>query len=141
MDRDIPNDITISSSANLSGAAASFSSTLDITGLSTRTGGFLSLASSTVTANLSVGGPLSASSTVSIANELFVSGTGTSTIAGNLALSRLSAFSFLETPILYATSTTASSSIAYGLTIATSGGLVGIGTSTPNRKLQVFNTI
>ncbi|MBI1957492.1 MAG: hypothetical protein HYS44_03500 [Candidatus Niyogibacteria bacterium] len=103
-DSDIPNDITIASSAGLSGTTGSFSSTLGVTGLSTLTGGFLSSASSTINANLNVLGFLGASST------LAVSGIGTSTIS-------------------------------YGLTIATSGGLVGIGTGTPASKLHVLNTV
>ncbi|MBI2039259.1 MAG: hypothetical protein HYT22_03205, partial [Candidatus Niyogibacteria bacterium] len=140
-DADIPNDITIASSAGLSATTGSFSSTLGVTGLSTFTGGFLSQASSTVAANLSIQGPLSASSSVSIAGNLFVDSTGTSTFAGGLQIPRIASWSYLETPVFYATSTSATSSIAYGLTIATSGGLVGIGTSTPASKLHVLNTI
>ena len=128
------------SGSSFFGGAITATSTLLLGELATLQNGFISQSSSTVTANLNVGGPLSASSTLSVANELYVNGSGTSTIANNLEVRRLASWNWIETPQIMATSTTATSSIAYGLTVATSGGLVGIGTSTPNWKLQVAGT-
>ncbi|MBI2039158.1 MAG: hypothetical protein HYT22_02695 [Candidatus Niyogibacteria bacterium] len=147
-DADIPNDITIASSAGLSATSGSFSSTFGVTGLSTLTGGFLSQASSTVAANLSIQGPLSASSSVSIA--------GAAELLSTLSVSNLSTFtggfisnasSSISSSLnvsgnLNASSTlfvggTGTSSIAYGLTVGTSGGLVGIGTTAPGDHLAI----
>ncbi|MCW9054563.1 MAG: hypothetical protein OQJ98_01105 [Candidatus Pacebacteria bacterium] len=76
------------------------------------------------------------------------SGTGTTTFGGDIEVQGLSAINYLETPFIYATSTTATSTFAGGLAIETTGlvydystNRVGIGTASPSQSLDVYGKI
>ncbi|MBI2039047.1 MAG: hypothetical protein HYT22_02100, partial [Candidatus Niyogibacteria bacterium] len=157
-DADIPNDITIASSAGLSATTGSFSSTFGVTGLSTFTGGFLSQASSTVASNLNVGGPLSASSTLSVAEAASLLSTlsvsSLSTLAGFISTAsssvsaglqvagafNASSTSFFNGLLTFGNATGTQLTTTGSTYLATTGGNVGIGTTSPFRKFSVKST-
>ena len=110
-------------------AAFLFTSVLMLSGSS------VAYAATTISTDITTGGSLT------------VSGTATSTFIGGLLGSLASFWNGLETSYVNATSTTATSTFSGGIsgpsnfTIQQTSGWLGIGTTTPNNLLSVFDLI
>jgi len=90
-----------------------------------------------------IGGNLTATGTLNT-NAFNVTGTGTTTFAGDILARGIAAWQYLTAPTIVATSTTATSTLSGGLTVDTdtlvvdySTGKVGIGTTNPLTTLEV----
>ncbi|GEM_PF-3266827 len=101
---------TSSTGSRFTGALGA-SSTLAVSGLETQYSGFVSLASSSVNNDLTVTGNLFVRGTPTY------TGTGTTTFAGAIQTTGLAATTYLETPFIRATSTTATSTLSGNLDV------------------------
>ncbi len=107
----ITANVTTGNIASLLGNTASLGSTLNVTGLSTFTGGFISNASSSIGANLQVAGVLNASSSLLVGNS-FILNQGSGFNQGRFNLDSSGNLSASGTLAVFATSTFVTTTMA-----------------------------